>query len=205
MSYGKITPKQQEILNYIKEFILQKGYPPAVREICEAVHLKSTSSVHSHLGSLEKNGYIRRDPTKPRCIEVVEDTFQLSRRELINVPIVGTVTAGQPILAVENIESYFPITPDFIHNKEVFMLKVRGDSMINVGIFDGDLVLVEQTSTAENGDIVIALLDDSVTIKRFFKENDHFRLQPENNFMAPIITDKLEIIGKAIGLFRSFH
>lgn len=204
MSYGKISPKQQEILDYIKECILQKGYPPAVREICEAVNLKSTSSVHSHLGTLEKNGYIRRDPTKPRCIEIVEDSFNLSRRELINVPIVGTVTAGQPILAVENIESYFPITPDFISNREVFMLKVRGDSMINAGIFDGDLILVEQTPSADNGDIVIALLDDSVTIKRFFKENDHFRLQPENDFMNPIITDELEIIGRAIGLFRSF-
>lgn len=204
MSYGKISKKQQEILDYIKECILQKGYPPAVREICEAVNLKSTSSVHSHLGTLEKNGYIRRDPTKPRCIEIVEDSFNLSRRELINVPIVGTVTAGQPILAVENIESYFPITPDFVSNREVFMLKVRGDSMINAGIFDGDLLLVEQTPSAQNGDIVIALLDDSVTVKRFFKENDHFRLQPENDFMSPIITDKLEIVGKAIGLFRSF-
>ncbi len=204
MSYGKISKKQQEILDYIKECILQKGYPPAVREICEAVNLKSTSSVHSHLGTLEKNGYIRRDPTKPRCIEIVEDSFNLSRRELINVPIVGTVTAGQPILAIENIESYFPITPDFVSNREVFMLKVRGDSMINAGIFDGDLLLVEQTPSAQNGDIVIALLDDSVTVKRFFKENDHFRLQPENDFMSPIITDKLEIVGKAIGLFRSF-
>lgn len=204
MSYGKISKKQQEILDYIKECILQKGYPPAVREICEAVNLKSTSSVHSHLGTLEKNGYIRRDPTKPRCIEIVEDSFNLSRRELINVPIVGTVTAGQPILAVENIESYFPITPDFVSNREVFMLKVRGDSMVNAGIFDGDLLLVEQTPSAQNGDIVIALLDDSVTVKRFFKENDHFRLQPENDFMSPIITDKLEIVGKAIGLFRSF-
>lgn len=205
MSYGKITPKQQEILDYIKQCILQKGYPPAVREICEAVNLKSTSSVHSHLGTLEKNGYIRRDPTKPRCIEIVEDTFNLARRELINVPVVGTVTAGQPILAVENIESYFPIMPEFIRNRQVFMLKVRGESMINAGIYDGDLVLVEQTPSAENGDIVIALIDDSVTIKRFFKEDGHFRLQPENDFMEPIIVDDLEIVGKAIGLFRAFN
>ena len=186
------------------QFFILLHYPPAVREICEAVNLKSTSSVHSHLGTLEKNGYIRRDPTKPRCIEIVEDSFNLSRRELINISIVGTVTAGQPILAIENIESYFPITPDFVSNREVFMLKVRGDSMVNAGIFDGDLLLVEQTPSAQNGDIVIALLDDSVTVKRFFKENDHFRLQPENDFMSPIITDKLEIVGKAIGLFRSF-
>lgn len=204
MNTGKITPKQQEILDYIKQCILKKGYPPAVREICEAVSLKSTSSVHAHLGSLEKNGYIRRDPTKPRCIEIVEDSFNLARRELINVPVVGTVTAGQPILAIENIEFYFPIIPEFVRNREAFMLKVRGDSMINAGIYDGDLVLVEQTTAAENGDIVIALIEDSVTIKRFYKEDGHFRLQPENDFMEPIIVDHLTIVGKAIGLFRSY-
>lgn len=205
MSYGKISPKQQEILDYIKQCILQKGYPPAVREIGQAVQLKSTSSVHFHLNALETNGYIRRDPTKPRCIEIVEDTFNLVRRELINVPIIGTVTAGQPILATENIESYFPITPDFIKNKQVFMLKVKGESMINAGIHDGDLVLVEQTNSAMNGDIVIALLEDSVTVKRFYKEDGHFRLQPENDFMEPIIVDDVEVIGKVVGLFRIFQ
>lgn len=205
MSYGKISPKQQQILDYIKQCILQKGYPPAVREIGEAVQLKSTSSVHFHLNALEQNGYIRRDPTKPRCIEIVEDTFNLVRRELINVPIIGTVTAGQPILATENIESYFPITPDFIRNRQVFMLKVKGESMINAGIHDGDLVLVEQTSSASNGDIVIALIDESVTVKRFFKENGQFRLQPENDFMDPIIVDEVEVIGKVVGLFRIFQ
>lgn len=204
MSYGKITTKQKEILDFIKDRILGKGYPPAVREICEAVHLKSTSSVHSHLETLEQNGYIRRDPTKPRAIEIVDDAFNLTRRELVNVPVMGTVTAGQPILAVENIESYFPIPPEYIHNKQTFMLTVRGESMINAGIFDGDLILVEQCPTAENGEIVVALIEDSVTVKRFFKEKDHFRLQPENDTMSPIIVDELSIIGKVIGLFRTF-
>ena len=152
MSYGKITPKQQEILEFIKESILNRGYPPAVREICEAVHLKSTSSVHSHLETMEKNGYIRRDPTKPRAIEIIDDNFNLTRRELVNVPIVGTVTAGEPILAVENIEGYFPISPEFLKNKQTFMLKVKGESMINAGIFSGDYILVEETPTASDGD-----------------------------------------------------
>src|SRR5699024_2325707 len=156
MSYGKITPKQQEILEFIKESILNRGYPPAVREICEAVHLKSTSSVHSHLETMEKNGYIRRDPTKPRAIEIIDDNFNLTRRELVNVPIVGTVTAGEPILAVENIEGYFPISPEFLKNKQTFMLKVKGESMINVGIFSGDYILVEESPTASDGEIVVA-------------------------------------------------
>ncbi len=204
MGYGKITAKQEEILEYIKKEILAKGYPPAVREICEAVRLKSTSSVHSHLETLEKNGYIRRDPTKPRAIEILDDTFNLVRRELVNVPIVGTVTAGEPILAVENIEGYFPIAPEFLHNKQTFMLKVKGDSMINVGIFDGDMVLVEEANTAYNSEIVVALVDDSATVKRFYKEDGYFRLQPENDAMAPIIVKDAAILGKVIGLFRSF-
>lgn len=201
---GKISAKQQEILDYIKECILQKGYPPSVREICDAVRLKSTSSVHSHLETLEKNGFIRRDPTKPRTIEILDDTFGLTRRELVNVPIIGKVTAGMPILAVENIEDYFPVSPDYLHNKTTFMLKVKGDSMINVGIFDGDLILVEEQSTAANNEIVVALVDDSATVKRFFKENGHYRLQPENDYMDPIIVDEVSILGKVIGLFRTF-
>jgi len=201
---GKISAKQQEILDYIKECILQKGYPPSVREICDAVRLKSTSSVHSHLETLEKNGFIRRDPTKPRTIEILDDTFGLTRRELVNVPIIGQVTAGMPILAVENIEDYFPVSPDYLHNKTTFMLKVKGDSMINVGIFDGDLILVEEQSTAANNEIVVALVDDSATVKRFFKENGHYRLQPENDYMDPIIVDEVSILGKVIGLFRTF-
>ncbi len=201
---GKISAKQQEILDCIKENILQKGYPPSVREICDVVHLKSTSSVHSHLETLEKNGYIRRDPTKPRTIEILDDDFGISRRELVNIPIIGQVTAGQPILAVENIEGYFPLPPEYLHNKNTFMLKVKGESMINVGIFDGDLILVEEQPTAANNDIVVALVDDSATVKRFFKENGHIRLQPENDYMDPIIVDDVSILGKVIGLFRSF-
>lgn len=204
MNYGKITAKQQEILEFIKLQILNKGYPPAVREICEAVQLKSTSSVHSHLESLEKNGYIRRDPTKPRAIEIVDDNFNMSRREIINVPILGTVTAGQPILAVENIDGYFPLLSEDTPSGESFMLKVKGDSMINAGIFDGDKILVQKQPIAENGDIVVALIDDSVTVKTYYKEADHFRLQPENDTMEPIILYDLSILGKVVGLFRKY-
>ena len=207
MSYGKITPKQQEILEFIKESILNRGYPPAVREICEAVHLKSTSSVHSHLETMEKNGYIRRDPTKPRAIEIIDDNFNLTRRELANVPIVGTVTAGEPILAVENIEGYFPISPEFLKNRQTFMLKVKGESMVNAGIYSGDYILVEETPVASDGEIIVALVEDSVTVKRFYKEEDHFRLQPENDSMDPILVPmgtSFSIVGKVIGLFRIF-
>lgn len=199
---GKITVKQQEILAYIKETILKKGYPPAVREICEAVRLKSTSSVHAHLEQLEKNGYIRRDPTKPRTIEIMDDCFNLTRREVVNVPLIGTVAAGMPILAQENIENYFPIPVEILPNKEVFMLHVKGDSMIEAGIFNGDQIIIEQTSTARNGDIVVALVEDSATVKTFYKENGHFRLQPENSSMEPIIVEEVQILGKVIGLFR---
>jgi len=205
MAYGKITSKQKEILEFMKNEILSKGYPPAVREICEAVNLKSTSSVHSHLETLEKNGYIRRDPAKPRAIEIVDENFNLTRREIVNVPIVGTVTAGQPILAVENIESYFPIPMDYMPNQETFMLKVKGESMINAGIFDGDTILVQKQSHAKNGDFVVALIEDSVTVKTFYKEKDYYRLQPENDYMDPIIVPEVEILGKVIGLFRMFR
>jgi repressor LexA len=202
MAQEKITPKQQEILEYIKETILKKGYPPAVREICEAVHLKSTSSVHSHLETLEEKGYIRRDPTKPRTIEIIDDCFNLTRREVVNVPVLGTVAAGQPLYAEENIENYYPIPSDLLPNEETFMLKVRGNSMINAGILEGDQIIVEHCPTAANGEIVVALVDDSATVKRFFKENGHYRLQPENDSMEPIIVDHVEILGKVIGLFR---
>ncbi len=205
MSQGKITDKQREILEYIKEMILKKGYPPAVREICEAVHLKSTSSVHSHLESLEKNGYIRRDPTKPRTIEILDDDFALTRRELVNVPVIGTVAAGTPILAEQNIEDYLPIPAGILPNKEVFMLKVKGNSMIEAGIYNGDKVIVAKQPNAENGDKVVALVDDSATVKTFYKENGHFRLQPENSSMEPIILDQVEILGKVIGLFRMMN
>lgn len=204
MAYGKISSKQREILEYIKQEILNRGYPPAVREICEAVSLKSTSSVHSHLETLEKNGYIRRDPTKPRAIEIIDDNFNLTRREVVNVPIVGRVAAGQPILAVENIESYFPIPMEFMPNQDTFMLTVKGESMINAGIFDGDNILVQQQKDARNGDIVVALVDDSATVKTFYKEDGHYRLQPENDSMAPIIVENCEILGKVFGVFRFF-
>lgn len=202
MSYGKISDKQKEILEFIKNEILNKGYPPTVRDICEAVHLKSTSSVHSHLETLEKNGYIRRDPTKPRAIEIIDDNFNLTRREVVNVPMVGQVAAGEPILAVQNIESYFPIPTEFMPNEESFMLKVKGESMINAGIFNGDNVLVKKQPTANNGDIVVALVDDSATVKTFYKENGHIRLQPENDTMDPIIVNDCSILGKVFGVFR---
>ncbi|MBQ8279415.1 MAG: transcriptional repressor LexA [Roseburia sp.] len=204
MAYGKISDKQREILEYIKKEILNRGYPPAVREICEAVDLKSTSSVHSHLETLEKNGYIRRDPTKPRAIEIIDDNFNLTRREVVNVPMVGRVAAGQPILAVENIDNYFPVPAEFMPNEESFMLRVKGESMINVGILDGDNILVKRQKDARNGDIVVALVDDSATVKTFYKENGHIRLQPENDDMDPIIVPDCEILGKVFGVFRFF-
>ena len=202
MDKGKISSKQREILEYIKEEILNRGYPPAVREICEAVHLKSTSSVHSHLETLEKNGYIRRDPTKPRAIEIVDDQFNLSRREVVNIPIVGRVAAGMPLLAQQNIENYFPVPTEFVPNAEVFMLNVKGDSMINVGIFDGDNLLVARQNTARNGEIVVALIEDSATVKTFYKEAGHIRLQPENDSMDPIYVTDCQILGRVFGVFR---
>ncbi len=202
MAYGKISKKQQEILDYMKNEILNRGFPPSVREICEAVGLKSTSSVHAHLESLEKNGYIHRDPTKPRAIEILDENFNLTRREVVNVPMVGTVAAGQPLLAVENVDSYFPIPSEFMPNAQSFMLKVKGESMINAGILNGDQVLVQQASTAENGDIVVALIDDSATVKTYYKENGHIRLQPANDSMDPIIVSDCRILGKVFGVFR---
>ena len=205
MSYGKISKKQSEILEYIKNEFLNRRFPPSVREICEAVNLKSTSSVHSHLETLEKNGYIRRDPTKPRAIEIVDDNFNLVRRETVNVPIIGKVAAGQPLLAVENVEGYFPIPSEYMPNNKTFMLVVQGDSMINAGIFNGDYVVVEQQPTAENGQKVVALIDDSATVKTFYKEDGYIRLQPENDSMEPIIVEPdcpFQILGKVIGVFR---
>lgn len=178
MASGKISPKQQEILDYIKDEILRKGYPPTVREICETVNLKSTSSVHSHLETLEKNGYIRRDPTKPRAIEICDDSFQTVRTEMVSLPVIGNVAAGQPILAEENIVEYFPVPAEVVPKGESFILNVRGDSMINAGIFNGDRVFVNACSTARNGDIVVALIEDSATVKTFYKENGYIRLQP---------------------------
>ena len=195
MAQGKITPKQQEILDYIKSQILERGFPPAVRDICEAVHLKSTSSVHSHLETLEKNGYIKRDSTKPRAIEILDESFNFNRREMVNVPLIGRVAAGEPLLAQQNIENYFPIPMEFMPNNQTFMLTVCGESMINAGILNGDMVLVEQQQTADNGDMVV---------KTFYKEEGFIRLQPENDFMDPIIVRDCQILGKVIGVFRFF-
>lgn len=202
MSKGKISKKQEEILQYIKSQILERGFPPAVREICDAVNLKSTSSVHSHLETLEKNGYIRRDPTKPRAIEILDDNFNLTRREMVQVPMVGRVAAGEPILAQENIEEYFPIPVEFLPNNDVFMLKVRGESMINAGIMDGDYVVVEKRNTASNGEMVVAMIEDGATVKTFYKEEGVIRLQPENDTMEPFILPDVEILGKVIAVFR---
>lgn len=205
MGMGKITQKQQEILDYIKDEILKKGYPPTVREICETVNLKSTSSVHSHLETLEKNGYIRRDPTKPRAIEICDDSFQMVRTEMVSVPIVGNVAAGQPILAEENIEDYFPVPADVVPKGESFILNVRGESMINAGILNGDKVFVNACNTANNGDIVVALIEDSATVKTYYRESDHIRLQPENDSMDPIIVNDCQILGKVYGVLRFFR
>ena len=208
MSYGPISEKQREILECIKNEILNKGYPPSVREICEKVHLKSTSSVFSHLDKLERAGYIKKDPTKPRAIEIVDDQFNVMRREIVNIPLVGTIAAGTPILAVQNIDQYFPVPAEYLSRNQSFMLKVKGESMINVGIFDGDMILVEQTNVASNGDIVVALLEDSATVKTFYREsNGSIRLQPENDFMDPIMVeegDSCQILGKVFGVFRLF-
>ena len=204
MAQGKISKKQEEILGYIKSQILERGFPPAVREICEAVHLKSTSSVHSHLETLEKNGYIHRDPTKPRAIEILDDTFNLTRREMVNVPIIGRVAAGEPLLAQQNIENYFPIPAEMMPNKQTFLLQVQGESMINAGILNGDYILVQQQQTADNGDKVVALIDDGATVKTFYREEGIIRLQPENDFMDPIIVKDCIILGKVIGVFRFF-
>ncbi|MBO4214095.1 MAG: transcriptional repressor LexA [Lachnospiraceae bacterium] len=200
-----LTAKQLEIMNYIKKEILAKGYPPTVRDICEAVGLKSTSTVHAHLERLEMKGLIRRDPTKPRAIELVDDEFSVIRREMVNVPVIGNVAAGQPLLAVENISNYFPIPTEYMPNQQTFMLRVKGESMINAGIFSGDLILVEQTTDVRNGDIIVALVDDSATVKTFYKENGHIRLQPENDSMDPIIVDDCSVLGKVIGVFRFFR
>lgn len=195
--------KQKEIYEFLKTYTENKGYPPSVREICEAVSLKSTSTVHGHLKRLEKKGLIKRDPTKPRALEIVE--LNSTKREMLNIPIVGKVTAGLPILATENIEDTFSLPLDFIkHDRELFMLKVTGDSMINVGIREGDLAIIEQTNAALNGEIVVALIENEATIKRFFKEKDSIRLQPENDAMAPIIVDYCSILGKLVGLFRQY-
>ncbi len=204
MSKDMISAKQTEILEYIKKVTLSRGYPPSVREICDAVNLRSTASVHSHLETLEKKGYIRRDPSKPRAIEIVDDEFAISRREFAQIPIVGRIAAGEPLLAEQNITDYFPIPADMLKNGEYFMLTVKGDSMINAGIFDGDKVIVMQKNTASNGDIVAALIEDGATVKTFYNEGVHIRLQPENDDHDPIIVKDAAILGEVVGVFRLF-
>ena len=206
MSKKQLTAKQQEVLDYIKSEIISRGFPPAVREICEAVHLKSTSSVHAHLETLERNGYIRRDPTKPRAIEILDDEFLGGRREVISIPLVGQVAAGYPILAEQNIEGYFPFPPELVPHGNCFLLKVKGESMIGIGILDGDYVLVEEKQDVHNGDVIVALIEDSATVKTFYRENGYIRLQPENDTMDPIIVQgEMSVIGQVIGGFRFFR
>ena len=204
MKVQGLTPKQGEILEFIKQVILTKGYPPTVREIGEGVNLKSTSSVHAHLSNLESKGYIRRVQDKPRCIEVCDDSFNNVRTDTVSIPIVGTVAAGQPILAEQNISNYFPIPTEYVPKGESFILKVKGDSMINIGIMNGDQVLVESTQDIRNGDVVVALIEDSATVKTIYRENGHVRLQPENDTMEPIIVDDCMILGKVFGVYRFY-
>ena len=205
MNIENLNKKQLAILEFIKKEIYKKGYPPSVREIGVAVNLKSTSTVHGHLSRLEKKGFIRRDATKPRAIEVLDgNSFSYFKKELVDLPIVGKVTAGQPILAQENIEDVFPIPVDFIGNADSFILVIKGDSMVNAGIYNEDYVIVRQQPNADNGDIVVALLGDEATVKRFYKENGHFRLQPENQLYEPIIVEELKILGKVVGVIRKF-
>lgn len=209
----ELTKSQQKVYDFIKQEIRRTGMPPSIREIMSATEFHSTSSVHLHLNSLERKGYIERPKAKNRCIRVLEEGFYNTLEddstsnvpEFSTIPIVGTVSAGMPILASENIESYFPVPVDYLPNNDTFMLRIRGNSMINAGIFNNDLVLVNQQSTADNNDIVIALLDDSATCKRFFREDGHVRLQPENDDYEPIIVRNVKILGKVIGLFRTFR
>lgn len=203
MAQEKLSDRQQQIYDFIREWTRKKGYPPTVRDICAAVNLKSTSSVHAHLATLERKGYIHRDPTKTRAIEIMDDSYQqMIQEELTSIPVVGRVAAGAPILAQENIERYFPLPAEFAPNSECFILNVKGESMINAGILDGDMIFVRQCETASNGEIVVALIEDSATVKTFYKENGHIRLQPENDTMDPIIVDDCKILGKVFGVFR---
>ena len=204
--YPDLSLRQTNILEFIKQEIRKKGYPPAVREIGEAVGLLSSSTVHGHLQTLEDKGYIRRDPTKPRAIEILDSSSDLlDAKKVVHIPIVGRVTAGQPILAVENLEGTFPLPADLVRDDNVFMLKVQGESMIGAGILDGDFIIVRQQNEARNGEIVVALIGDEATVKRFFKERTLIRLQPENPSMEPIYSQDVSILGKVIGVFRSFH
>ena len=205
MAKQELTKRQEEVLEFIKQFILNYSYPPSVRDIGEGLHISSTSTVFLHLNALESKGYITRNSGKSRCIEIVDDSFQNIRQEMTSIPIVGTVAAGQPILAEENITGYFPMPMDMVPNSETFCLKVKGNSMINKGIFSGDQLFVEKTNVAHNGDTVVALVGDSATVKTFYKENGYIRLQPENDTMEPIIVEDCVILGKVFGVFRLYR
>lgn len=202
----KLSKRQQMIVDFIKSEVEVKGYPPSVREIAKAVGLASSSTVHGHLERIEKKGYIRRDPTKPRAIELVDVDEHIERDPARYAPVIGRVTAGTPITAIENIEEYTPVPSSIASTSDnIFILHVEGDSMINIGILDGDKVIVKQQNAADNGDIVVAMTeDDEATVKRFFKEENHIRLQPENDHMEPIILQEVTILGKVIGLYRNF-
>ncbi|XRJ10999.1 transcriptional repressor LexA [Bacillus subtilis] len=203
----KLSKRQLDILRFIKAEVKSKGYPPSVREIGEAVGLASSSTVHGNLARLETKGLIRRDPTKPRAIEILDEEVDIPQSQVVNVPVIGKVTAGSPITAVENIEEYFPLPDRMVPPDEhVFMLEIMGDSMIDAGILDKDYVIVKQQNTANNGEIVVAMTeDDEATVKRFYKEETHIRLQPENPTMEPIILQNVSILGKVIGVFRTVH
>lgn len=201
---AKISTKQSEILEYLKIQVINKGYPPSVREICKAVNLKSTSTVHAHLNQLEKNGFIKKDPTKPRAIEILNTNEKTVAKDFIEVPLIGNIHAGKPLFATENILEYFPLSSNFVTNEQIFMLRARGESMINAGINNNDLMIVQQQEYAKNGDIVVALIEEYTTIKTYYEEKDFIRLQPENPSMTPIIVKNAKILGKVIGLFRKF-
>lgn len=207
-----LSRKQREVFEFIKNYIENNGYPPAVRDICSGVNLSSPSTVHGHISNLVKLGYLKKDSLKNRALAISEEykedssepvlKTEGSSSDYLEVPVIGQVAAGQPVLAVENIERTFPLPMEFAKNRDVFMLRVKGDSMINIGILDGDYVIVRREETASNGDIVVALVDDSATVKRFYKEDGYFRLQPENDYMEPILVTELKILGKVAGLFR---
>ena len=201
-----MTPKQQAVFDYIKQCVIERNYPPSVRDICAAVGLKSTSSVFTYINDLEVMGLIKKDPAHPRALMITTSEFHSEEpdREVAQIPLVGTVAAGIPLLAEENVTEYFPIPVDILPNQKVFMLTVKGDSMINCGILNGDKVIVEQQNTCRDGEIVVALVEDSATVKRFYKENGHIRLQPENDSMDPIIVPDCQILGKVFGVFRFF-
>ena len=197
-----LTKRQREILGYVMDSMQERGYPPSVREIGAALGLTSSSTVHSHLAALEKKGFIHRDPSKPRAIEILKDGASQPPKRVVNVPILGRIAAGQPIFAEENIEDVFPLPRDFVREDAAFILRVRGDSMIDAGIHDGDYLVIRQQATANNGEIVAALIGDEATVKRFYRERDHIRLQPENSAMSPIIANDVTVLGKAVALVR---